>query len=387
MSFIEFFPVINPQILNKLFVCLREEIKNYYSLIQKNFYEEIPYNKEIRKTDIESSKDKIDFLNKYINANIDKHMKILKLKEEIEKENEIKNKLEKKSKKIDDIINKGKKILIKDLPYFEKLSEYSNKKLEIAKLSSLDLINLTLRLSQQSKAPSGAFDYFNQIKNDFGLYSDYLKNKNRFLYPFPEFYEFKNSNLNYNYSEKNRLEPPLLVSPIPLNEIDRYILLVKRYSEIKLMNKNPKIKGVFFKYSIDRNIPPSYYSGEEYKEYSAPRLAEDCFFQACACKKGFKDSKIIKIKFKVSKEQEENISQFTIKQTSIKPREEGIKQQINKIDKTPSSNFNSKYTKGSKGKKDTNSFGTVTYRSSAYLSLNDSDDDEEEEKEDKDSMI
>ena len=124
MSFIEFFPVINSQALNKLFVCLREEIKNYYSLIQKNFYEEIPYNKEIRKTDIESSKDKIDFLNKYINANIDKHMKILKLKEEIEKENEIKNKLEKKSKKIDDIINKGKKILIKDLPYFEKLSEY-----------------------------------------------------------------------------------------------------------------------------------------------------------------------------------------------------------------------------------------------------------------------
>ena len=90
----------------------------------------------------EESKSRIDFLNKYINEKIiDKHMKILKLKEEIEKENEIKNKLEKKSKKIDDIINKGKKILIKDLPYFEKLSEYSNKKLKIAKLSSLDLIN------------------------------------------------------------------------------------------------------------------------------------------------------------------------------------------------------------------------------------------------------
>ncbi len=100
MSFIEFFPVINSQALNKLFVCLREEIKNYYSLIQKNFYEEIPYNKEIRKTDIESSKDKIDFLNKYINEKIiDKHMRILKLKEEIEKENEIKNKLEKKIEK------------------------------------------------------------------------------------------------------------------------------------------------------------------------------------------------------------------------------------------------------------------------------------------------
>ena len=113
--------------LNRMINSLKEEMNNYYSLIRKYFNEKIPQKKEIRKIDIKESKSRIDFLNKYINEKIiDKHMKILKLKEEIEKEKEIKNKLEKKSKKIDDIINKGKKILIKDLPYFEKLSEYSN---------------------------------------------------------------------------------------------------------------------------------------------------------------------------------------------------------------------------------------------------------------------
>ena len=387
MSYFELFPLINPLVLKKLFISLREEIKNYYSLIQKNFNEKIPHKKEIRKTDIESSKNNIEFLNKYIKANIDRYMKILKLKKEIEKEKEIKNKLEKKSKKIDDFINKGKKILINNLPYFGKLPEYSNKKLKVAKLSSLDLINLTLKLSQQNKAPPGDYDYLNNItfdKSDFGLYSYYIKNKNRFLYPYPELYEIKNSNLNYNFSEKKRLDPPLLISPEPLNEIEGY-LLVKKYSIIKLIYNNANTKGVFFKYSIDKNIPPSFYSGIEYKEYSPPILAEDCFFQACSCKKGFKDSKIIKIKFIVSKEQEEKLIQYVIKQTEIEPKKNEVIRQKNIIDNIPSSNFYSKYTKGSKGKKDSNQFGTVTYRSNAYININESDD-EEEEKEDKDSI-
>ena len=340
MSFIEFFPVINPQILNKLFVCLREEIKNYYSLIQKNFYEEIPYNKEIRKTDIESSKDKIDFLNKYINEKIiDKHMKILKLKEEIEKENEIKNKLEKKSKKIDDIINKGKKILIKDLPYFEKLSEYSNKKLKIAKLSSLDLINLTLRLSQQSKAPPGAFDYLNNMvaagliddsQNNFNIFSYYIKNKNRYLYPYPNVLELKNSILRYDYSEENRLKPPILIYPNPDSFDSEGNIIANKGSLIKLKypSENPII-GLFFKYSKDPNIAPSSFSGQEYKEFSLPDLDKDCIFKVCSCKKGYKDSKIITFKFVINNEKEEILAQ---KEAGVKAKLDQIGKERNRLD-------------------------------------------------------
>ena len=340
MSFIEFFPVINPQILNKLFVCLREEIKNYYSLIQKNFYEEIPYNKEIRKTDIESSKDKIDFLNKYINEKIiDKHMKILKLREEIEKEKEIKNKLEKKSKKIDDIINKGKKILIKDLPYFEKLSEYSNKKLKIAKLSSLDLINLTLRLSQQSKAPPGAFDYLNNMvaagliddsQNNFNIFSYYIKNKNRYLYPYPNVLELKNSILRYDYSEENRLKPPILIYPNPDSFDSEGNIIANKGSLIKLKypSENPII-GLFFKYSKDPNIAPSSFSGQEYKEFSLPDLDKDCIFKVCSCKKGYKDSKIITFKFVINNEKEEILAQ---KEAGVKAKLDQIGKERNRLD-------------------------------------------------------
>ena len=340
MSFIEFFPVINSQALNKLFVCLREEIKNYYSLIRKYFNEKIPQKKEIRKIDIKESKSRIDFLNKYINEKIiDKHMKILKLREEIEKEKEIKNKLEKKSKKIDDIINKGKKILIKDLPYFEKLSEYSNKKLKIAKLSSLDLINLTLRLSQQSKAPPGAFDYLNNMvsagliddsQNNFNIFSYYIKNKNRYLYPYPNILELKNSILRYDYSEENRLKPPILIYPNPDSFDSEGNIIANKGSLIKLKypSENPII-GLFFKYSKDPNIAPSSFSGQEYKEFSLPDLDKDCIFKVCSCKKGYKDSKIITFKFVINNEKEEILAQ---KEAGVKAKLDQIGKERNRLD-------------------------------------------------------
>ena len=137
MSSSDLIPLIN---------LLKEEIKNHYILLQKNYHEKIPQKREIRKRDIQESKSKIDFLNQHIKLNLEKYIRIIKIRREIEKEKEIKNKLEKKSKKIDDFINKGKKILINDLPYFDKLPEYANKKLKIATLSPLDLINLTLIL-------------------------------------------------------------------------------------------------------------------------------------------------------------------------------------------------------------------------------------------------
>ena len=326
--------------LNRIINCLKEEMNNYYSLIRKYFNEKIPQKKEIRKIDIKESKSRIDFLNKYINEKIiDKHMKILKLREEIEKEKEIKNKLEKKSKKIDDIINKGKKILIKDLPYFEKLSEYSNKKLKIAKLSSLDLINLTLRLSQQSKAPPGAFDYLNNMvaagliddsQNNFNIFSYYIKNKNRYLYPYPNVLELKNSILRYDYSEENRLKPPILIYPNPDSFDSEGNIIANKGSLIKLKypSENPII-GLFFKYSKDPNIAPSSFSGQEYKEFSLPDLDKDCIFKVCSCKKGYKDSKIITFKFVINNEKEEILAQ---KEAGVKAKLDQIGKERNRLD-------------------------------------------------------
>ena len=336
MSFIEKDSIINLNSLYKNIINLRQEILHCYSLIQKNYHEKIDHKIEIRKEEIEETKTKIEFLNQYIKENIDKY---IKLRREIEKEKEIKNKLEKKSKKIDDFINKGKKILINDLPYFDKLPEYANKKLKIATLSPLDLINLTLRLSQQNKAPPGGAQYLNEIvnlglnnerQNDFNLFYYYINNKNRYLYPFPGPLELKNSVLRYDYSEENRLKPPILIEPNPdIVDVEGNIIANKG-SLIKLKYPSEKpIMGLFFKYSKDINIAPSFYSGEEYKEFALPDLDKDCIFKVCSCKKGLKDSKIITFKFIINHDIEEKLIQ---KEALAKARIDQIGRERNKIE-------------------------------------------------------
>ena len=317
MSSSDLIPLIN---------LLKEEIKNHYILLQKNYHEKIPQKREIRKRDIQESKSKIDFLNQHIKLNLEKYIRIIKIRREIEKEKEIKNKLEKKSKKIDDFI-------------FDKLPEYANKKLKIATLSPLDLINLTLRLSQQNKAPPGGAQYLNEIvnlglnnerQNDFNLFYYYINNKNRYLYPFPGPLELKNSVLRYDYSEENRLKPPILIEPNPdIVDVEGNIIANKG-SLIKLKYPSEKpIMGLFFKYSKDINIAPSFYSGEEYKEFALPDLDKDCIFKVCSCKKGLKDSKIITFKFIINHDIEEKLIQ---KEALAKARIDQIGRERNKIE-------------------------------------------------------
>jgi hypothetical protein len=375
-----------------MFNCLREEIKKYYSLVQKNFYEKIPHKKEIRKIDIKESKNKIELLNKFINEKIiDRYMKILKLKQEIAKENEIKNKLNKKNKKIDDFINKGKKILINGLPYFEKLPEYSNKKLKMAKLSSLDLINLTLRLSQQNKAPPGAYNYLDSMiatglmddnQNNFNLFFYYIKNKNRYLYPYPGQFELKKSILRYDFSEENRLKPPILVNPKP--ELDSQgNIIANKGSLIKLKypSEDP-IRDIYFKYSKDINIAPSSFSGQVYKEFSLPDLDKDCIFKVCTCKKGFKDSKIITFKFVINNEKEELLTQ---KIATVTAKTEGVKRNqntLNIMDKNYQ--FGSPDSRNNDSPNNISLQGTLKYPP-VYMNP-DSANDEENENEDSDSI-
>ena len=377
MSSNDLIPMIN---------CLREEIKNYYSLVKKNFYEKIPQKKEIRKIDIKESKNKIELLNKIINEKIiDRYMKILKLKKEITKEKEIKNKLERKNKKIDDFINKGKKILINGLPYFEKLPEYSNKKLKIAKLSPLDLINLTLRLSQQNKAPPGAYNYLNSMiatglmddnKNEFNLFYYYIKNKNRYLYPCPSPFDLQNSILRYDFSEENRLKPPILVNPKPELDSEGNIIANKG-TLIKLKYPSENSKDIYFKYSKDINIAPSSFSGEEYKDFSRPDLDKDCIFKVCTCKKGFKDSKIITFKFVINKDKEELLTQ---KEAQTKAKIDRIGKERNKIENVDRNlQFGSLQSIGSNNSP--HNFvdqGTSNYQN-VYLNPEDINDDDEDE--------
>ena len=374
---------------------LKEEINNYCSLIKKISHEKIPQIKEIRKQEINDSKITIELINQYIQLNINNYKKIIELKKKISNEKEIKNKLEQKNKKINDFIEKGKKILTNNIPYFEKLPNYANKKLKTAKISPLDLINLTLRLGQQSKAPPGGTQYMQNMmdsafiedqQNNFNLYSFYIKNKNRYLSPYPTMLELKNSILRYDFSEKNRLLPPILTNPSPKNVDKEGNIIANKGSQIKLKYPSDKpIIGIFFKYSKGMDTIPSFFSGEEYKEHSLPDLDKDCIFKVCSCKKGFKDSKIITFKFVVNNEIEEIL---TKKQATKKAQIEQITRDIIKIDNTdlhfsPFQSYASDYHFDSNLM--TNSYHHPTHINPGDYNEDDDDDDNNNDK-DKDPI-
>ena len=172
---------------------LKEEYKTYYILNQQNLNEKFEQKYEIRKTDIEESKQTISQLNVIIKNYLSKYRKIEKVKAQIEAEKKINKQLEEKNKKFCEFIEKGKKVLVNNIKYYNKLPEYSDKKLKTVKMSPIDLINFALRISQQNKSPMEGEFYFSkylpgQEKKNI-LYNDYfLKNKNRYLYPYPNDY-------------------------------------------------------------------------------------------------------------------------------------------------------------------------------------------------------
>ena len=285
---------------------LKEEYKTYYILNQQNLNEKIEQKYEIRKADIEESKQTISKLNVIIKNYLSKYRTIEKVKEQIETEKQINKQLEEKRKKFCEFIEKGKKVLVNNIKYYNKLPEYSDKKLKTVKMSPIDLINFALRISQQNKSPMEGEFYFSkylpgQEKKNI-LYNDYfLKNKNRYLYPYPnDYFGMQKTILRYNLSEKNKLLPPILESPDPRNVKNGAIIaskgkdLVFKYPED---NPPPEIK---FKYSRDPNILPSFFTGEEYKDYAHPNLDRDCIIKVCTCKSGFRDSKILTLRFTIT---------------------------------------------------------------------------------------
>ena len=200
----------------------------------------------------------------------------------------------------------------------------------------MDLINFTLRISQQSKSPMEGEFYFSkylpgQEKTNI-LYNDYfLKNKNRYLYPYPnDYFGMQKTILRYNLSEKNKLLPPILESPDPRNVKNGAIFASKGKDLIfKYPEDNPPSE-IVFKYSRDPNILPSFFTGEEYKDYAHPNLDKDCIIKVCTCRRGFRDSKILTLKFTITDATTNEILKEKVIDT--KPRMDVVNRQTIYID-------------------------------------------------------
>jgi hypothetical protein len=210
----------------------------------------------------------------------------------------------------------------------------------------------------------------------FNLFYYYIKNKNRYLYPCPSPFDLQNSILRYDFSEENRLKPPILVNPKPELDSEGNIIANKG-TLIKLKYPSENSKDIYFKYSKDINIAPSSFSGEEYKDFSRPDLDKDCIFKVCTCKKGFKDSKIITFKFVINKDKEELLTQ---KEAQTKAKIDRIGKERNKIENVDRNlQFGSLQSIGSNNSP--HNFvdqGTSNYQN-VYLNPEDINDDDEDE--------
>lgn len=147
------------------------------------------------------------------------------------------------------------------------------------KLSSKDLINFTNRISRQLSYPTDLQQY---------------PIPSAFLDAYPrEDQELMNSILKDDLSDERRLLPPLVEPPGGQ---------VKKGEQLRISyhHKNEKdIYDIFFKYTIDSQSIPSFFSGELYSEYHPIVLDRDCTVKVCACKVGRKDSLICTYQYNV----------------------------------------------------------------------------------------
>ena len=131
---------------------------------------------------------------------------------------------------------------------------------------------------------------------------------------------------------------------------------------------------VFFKYTLDNNIIPSYFSGNLYKSDLKIIINRNCILKVVSCKFGFRDSDILTVGYTVSEEGRE-ITIRTLQ--SERTRDEIIRTSLDinakgRISGLDFSDVNSPH----------NTIGRSDYRNSAYsanrnskYSKNDDDDD------------
>jgi len=179
-------------------------------------------------------------------------------------------------------IKKARAALTKNIKFLQK-QNLSSLNYNYNEISHTDLINVSLRINKQSHFPTN-------YPLNFNIPFSYLL-------PYPdENYEMTHSILKFNLN--NKLEPPILE---PKGGI------IKKGTLIKLTY--PQIDNdVFFKYSLDNNIIPSYFSGILYKSDQKIIINRNCNLNVVSCKFGFKDSDILTVGFTVSQEEKEMIN-------------------------------------------------------------------------------
>ena len=267
---------------------------------------------------------------------------ILPKKLELKKKKEINLTLTKTIFSLQSNIKKARAALTKNIKFLQK-QNLSNSSYNYNEISHTDLINVSLRINKQSSFP---INYPLNFNIPFS-----------FLLPYPdENFEMNHSILKFNLN--NKLELPILEPKG--GTIKKGTLIKITYPQID--------NDVFFKYSLDNNIIPSYFSGNIYKSDLKIIINRNCNLNVVSCKFGFKDSDILTVGFTVSEEEGEMINKTL---TSERTEDVIIKHSINiekgKISGIHFSDYSPHYTDG---KSD--------YRNSAYrnsIHSNDYDDD------------
>ena len=267
---------------------------------------------------------------------------ILPKKLELKKKKEINLTLTKTIFSLQSNIKKARAALTKNIKFLQK-QNLSNSSYNYNEISHTDLINVSLRINKQSSFP---INYPLNFNIPFS-----------FLLPYPdENFEMNHSILKFNLN--NKLELPILEPKG--GTIKKGTLIKITYPQID--------NDVFFKYSLDNNIIPSYFSGNLYKSDLKIIINRNCNLNVVSCKFGFKDSDILTVGFTVSEEEGEMIN----KTLTSERTEDVIVKPITKIEKGKVSgihfsDYSPHYTDG---KSD--------YRNSAYrnsIHSNDYDDD------------
>lgn len=227
-------------------------------------------------------KQKIELILKSISLEISNlKSNILPKKLELQKKKQINLSLTNNILALQSSIKKARDALTKNIKFLQK-QNLSSLNFNFSEISHTDLINVSLRISKQNSFPT---NYPLSFNIPFS-----------FLLPFPdENFEMAQSILKFNLDHK--LEQPVLE---PKGGIIKKGTLVKiTYPQID--------NDVFFKYSLDSNVIPSYFSGTLYKSDLKIIITRNCNLNVVSCKFGFKDSDILSVGFTVSQEEKEMI--------------------------------------------------------------------------------
>jgi len=331
--------------LNSLFNSLKRE----YLILFSNF---INNNNKIylSKTQISNSQIKITFLLKTISTEISNlKFNILPKKLELKNKKQIYSNLTNTLLFLQSNLRKAKATLTKNIKFLQKqnLSSSSFSSYKYNEISHTDLINVSLRINKQTSFP---INYPLNFNIPFS-----------FLLPYPdENFEMNKSILKFNLN--NKLQVPIL-EPNG-GKIQKGTLIKITYPQID--------NDIFFKYSLDNNIIPSYFSGNLYKSDLKIIINRNCVLKVVSCKFGFKDSDILTVGYTVSEEGRgvtvKTLQSERFEDIIIKPSLDIKEGKISELD---FSDVNSPH----------NTIGRSDYRNSAYSanrnsihSINDDDD-------------